>query len=242
VSTLCGASGALTPELWRDGILAASGERIALSIVHCRPGPRWVDALLGADLTQYCGVGGRLMNDPGSDAVGWAIFIMRYLRYALPQQRHETYDIPGDNAVYDRASLLQHRGAFAHGFWEPEVHRLLRAEGRRLLFDPDLRTTYYNGYRVQEFAGQRHRHGVQFGFDRARQMPAPKRWAYLAASPAIPLVFGARIVRGAWRSPDAQPHLLRALPYLGLFLCAWALGEAQGILRALFERGEGAEK
>ena len=53
---LAGDTGALIPHLWRDGIHAAGGKRVALSVVHCRPGPDWVRGLLDADLSQRSAV------------------------------------------------------------------------------------------------------------------------------------------------------------------------------------------
>lgn len=225
---LRGAQGALIPELWRDGIDAARGSRVALSVVHCRPARDWVERLRAADLETHAGIGGSFVNTPGADALGWAVFLLRYLRYTPEAPSKETGDLPGDNALYDRDAVLQYRDAFREGFWEPEVHALMLKDGKRLLFDPGLESVHANGYRTKEFVLQRFRHAVRFGRSRRRAMSAPRRALQVALAPAVPLIFGSKIVRGAWSQPAFRQPLVRSLPYLALFLHAWAAGELVG--------------
>lgn len=225
---LPGASKALIPELWRDGIDAARGDRVALSVVHCRPGADWVKTLRSADLEGFAGIGGALVNAVGSDTLGWAVFLLRYTRYTPDAPARETADLPGDNAVYDRAALVAHREAYREGFWEPEVHALLLGEGRRLLFDPALVSVHANGYGAAGFARQRFLHGVRFGRDRAASMHVLRRALQAIAAPAIPLIFGSKVLKGSLSRAEFRSPALRALPYLALFVGAWSAGELAG--------------
>jgi hypothetical protein len=231
-----GASSALIPELWRDGILAASKSRVALSIGHCKPGPGWVKTLREADLDTFAGIGGALENEAAANALGWAVYILRYSRYTPPFDARETPDLPGDNVVYDRAALLAHQAAFTEGFWEPEIHALLVKDGKRLLLDPSLVSIYVNGYGLRSFAAQRLRHGVRFGLERAGRMSLLRGLAQLTLAPLVPAVFGAKVLREAWKRPPLRAHLPAALPYLAVFVNAWALGELGGTARALYQR------
>jgi hypothetical protein len=231
-----GARSALIPELWRDGIAAATGERVALSIGHCRPAPDWVNKLRDADLATFAAIGGALENEPDSDALGWAVYILRYARFSPPFASVETADLPGDNALYDRKALLPHTPAFVDGFWEPEIHALLLKEGRRLLLDPSLISVHANGYRAWAFAKQRLRHGSRFGFDRALRMSLPRALGQIALSPLVPAVFGVKVLSQAWKRPRLRAHLPAALPHLALFVHAWSLGELGGTARALVDR------
>ncbi len=233
---LKGAPGALIPHLWRDGIDAAHGSRVALSVVHCRPAADWVERLRRADLKRYAAIGGALDNTPGSDALGWAVFLLRYLRYGPKALPKETADLPGDNAIYDRSSLLPHSAAYRHGFWEPEIHELLLEDGKSLYFDPELLSIHANGYGTLEFASQRFHHAVRFGRSRAASMGLARRAAQIALAPAVPLIFGSKIVRGAMQRSEWRKPLVRSLPYLALFLQAWAAGELVGTV--LPGRGE----
>src|SRR5579862_1290703 len=119
VTVLEAPAGSLVPHLWRDGILAAKAPRVALSVVHCRPSADWVANLIAADLDTFAGVGGAIANDRTSDARGWAIYMLRYLRYAPPFTPRETTDLPGDNVVYNRSRVMSVKETFAEGFWEP---------------------------------------------------------------------------------------------------------------------------
>ena len=60
--------GSLIPHLWRDGIIAARAEKVALGTAHCIPAADWVDRLLAADMTQTPGIGGVIENDENACA------------------------------------------------------------------------------------------------------------------------------------------------------------------------------
>jgi hypothetical protein len=233
VTPLAGAPGSLVPHLWRDGILRAEAPRVALTVVHCVPEPGWIAALLEADLVRFAGVGGAIDNDPHASACDWAVYLLRYLRYARPFPRRETSDLPGDNVVYDRSELLAHADAFADGFWEPSIHALLLDEGRALLLDPAISVVHHNGYGFLDFARVRFLHGRRYGYDRASRMSSAMRWLYLAAAPVAPIVFGAKVVRGALGRRQTRRALLLALPALSGFIASWGAGEACGVLDAV---------
>ena len=226
-------SRALTPHLWRDGILAARGKRVAITIAQHVPALDWVERLLAADLHNYVAVGGALAIERSASGGSWAAYLLRYAAYSPGGACREVADVPGDNAVYDREALLAHRSAFADGFWEPEIHARLRDEGRRLLFDPALVVTQRAELQAREFARQRLAHGTRFGFDRAVRLSGSMRLAYAVAAPAAPLILGFKVILRAWRRPELRRHLPRALPLLAVFVLAWGLGEARGALSAL---------
>ena len=231
---------ALVPEMWRDGIAASRAPRVALSVVDCLPDAGWLAALLAADLESYCAVGGAIDCDPSGDGVSLAVYLLRYARYGRPFDPLETDDLPGDNALYDRIVLLRHQGAYADGFWEPEIHALLAREGRRMLRDPAIVALHHNSYGVLEFAAQRLAHGRRFGRDRAAAMPPLRRMLYLAASPAVPFILAAKVMRIGLAGRATRQALPRAAPALGLFLLSWGAGEMRGILDAVLAGGAGA--
>jgi len=233
IQRLPGSAHSLVPQLCRDGIAAARAPRVALGVVDCLPDPDWLEALLAADLASYCAVGGAIDCDPASDSVGLAVYLLRYSRYARPFAAFETDDLAGDNALYDRQALVPHRAAYAEGFWEPEIHAKLLREGHRLLRDPAIAALHRNAYGALEFAAQRVAHGRRFGSDRARAMPALRRALYLALSPAVPLILGAKVVRLALAKRETRRALPRAAGALALFLLAWGAGEMRGIWDAM---------
>lgn len=226
-------AGALTPHLWRDGILASRAERVALTTAHCAPSAAWIAGLRAADLETYAAVGGSLFDDPESSPSSRAIYILRFAKYAPDVPQSETWDLPGDNVVYHREKLMAYAADFRDGFWEVAINRRMQREGHRLLFDPRLRLMHRNAYSPLEFARQRFEHGTHFGRTRAASMKPLTRAAYLAASPAVPAVLGSKVLR---RTIERRQDLWKAagaLPYFSLYLHAWAAGEAMGIWRAL---------
>src|SRR5262249_44016743 len=233
VRVLRGADGSVIPHLWRDGILAARGERVATTTAHCVPAADWVEALLAADLGQPAVLGGTIENDPRSDARGCAIFLQRYSAFAPPQTRHDIRDPAADNALYRRADLLRHRDLLARGFWEPSVHDRFRAEGLRLALDPNLRVIHRNRYGAGQFIRQRLAHGREFGFARASARPSAQRLLLLFLAPAVfPLLLG-RILRRALAVPALRKQLAAAWFWLPVFLLAWVAGETRGYLAAV---------
>ncbi len=235
--------GSLVPQLWRDGIDKAAAPRVALTIVHCVPQADWLRRILAADLTTWTGVGGPINQRPGSDALGWAIYLLRYTPYASaagPHALEEVDEIAGDNALYDRTALENVRSSWADGFWEPTVHSALKERGGRLAMDPNLAVLHDNGYTAVGFFVQRIRHGYQFGRSRGLGMTSVIATAYAAASPSVPLLFGRKVLGRALGLREARPHLPGALPWLTVFIGAWALGEVLGAHSALWSRRESA--
>ena len=97
-------AGALVPELWRDGIDAATGDDVALTISPMRPAPDWV-ATLRARLAEDDVVAGAIDPGDGLRLVDWAEYFCRYARDMRPFERRENPEIPGDNCAYRRELL-----------------------------------------------------------------------------------------------------------------------------------------
>jgi hypothetical protein len=236
VRVLAGPRGSLIPHLWRDGILAARHPTVALTTAHCIPDENWLPGLLQADLQAVVGIGGVIENHPDSDAKGWAIFLLRYVAFAPPQEARRVAEIAADNAAYRRAEILRHEDLLRGGFWEPSFHARFRADGLALALDPRLRVLHRNRYGARQFFGQRYAHGREFGLARASGLPRFKRWLLLALSPLLPLVFLRKILAAAIRLPRHRRQVPRAMPWLLFFLLGWGLGEARGYLESIGRR------
>ena len=139
IRVLPGLPGSLIPHLWRDGILAARHETVAITTAHCIPDENWLQCLLQADLQGVAGIGGVIENHANSDAKGWAIFLLRYIAYAPPQAARRVEEIAADNALYRRTDILGHQDLLRKGFWEPSFHARFRAAGLSLVLEPRLR-------------------------------------------------------------------------------------------------------
>src|SRR3974390_115072 len=120
VRSLRGSPGARIPHLWRDGILAAQSERVALTTPHCIPAREWVERVAALHLSENeAGVGGYFTNRAGSSPLDWAIYLLRYVRLSRPRHVPSVPHIAADNAVYRRSAILACQDLLPGGFFEP---------------------------------------------------------------------------------------------------------------------------
>ncbi|NUT00296.1 MAG: hypothetical protein HOP96_04920 [Sphingomonas sp.] len=230
----------LTPSLWSEGIERARGSRVALTTAQFVPDLNWLTRLQFADLDRWVGVGGAIDNDPKASALNWAIFFLRYSAFAPPLVAGETDEIAADNAVYDRAAILEHRDLLAEGFWEPSFHRLFRSAGRKLALDPDLVLVHHGTVTAEAFARQRYEHGGAYGIERAARGGMARNLVLLLSSPLVPPLLLARIISRIARKPAYRGKLITAFPWLVRFTLAWGRGEAGGYASTLGARRRGA--
>jgi hypothetical protein len=224
----------LVPALWSEGILRARGSRVALTTAQFVPACDWLERLQAADLRRWVGVGGAIDNDPAASARNWAIFFLRYSAFAPPLPAGETDEIAADNAVYDRAAILEHADLLREGFWEPSFHRRFRNAGKKLALDPDLVVVHHGTVSAQNFARQRYLHGRAYGIERAERAGFTRNLLLLLSSPLVPALLLGRIFIRIARRPRYRGRLLVAMPWLVRFTFAWAIGEASGYASTLF--------
>lgn len=230
----------LVPSLWSEGILRARGMRVALTTAQFVPDPKWLERLQLADLNRWVGAGGAIDNDPAASARNWAIFFLRYSAFAPPLRAGETDEIAADNAVYDRAAILEHPDLLQEGFWEPSFHRRFRAAGRKLALDPDMVVVHHGTVSARSFARQRYLHGRAYGVERAERASLGRNLLLMLSSPLVPPLLLARIVSRIARRPCYRGKLVAAFPWLVRFTLAWAMGETGGYVSTLFARRHAA--
>jgi len=227
----------LIPHLWRDGILVASHDHVAVTTAHCIPDSGWVDRLLQEDLKENVAIGGVIDIVPEVDGKAAAIQILRYIAYASPQSARVVDEIAADNAIYRRGDIIRYHDLLQQGFWEPSFHARYRAEGYKLSIDPQLKVEHRNCYSTRQFFLQRLAHGREFGLARANNLPVLKRILLAMLSPGLPILFLMKIMGRVRKKQEYRPLLLRSLPWLVVFLAGWGIGEARGYLSSL--AGEG---
>ena len=235
VRVVRGPAGSLIPHLWRDGIIAARGERVATTTAHCVPTADWVDRLIAADIDNTA-VGGVIENDANADAKARAVFLLRYAAFAPPETKRYVPELAADNAIYRRSDLLRHEDLLRFGFWEPSFHKRFRAEGIRLLLDPALRVIHRNRYTAREFIAQRFVHGKEFGLSRGREQSLARRLLLIFLAPGIFPVLMYRRVTGSCQKPELRKQLKGAWVWLAIFTLAWAAGETCGYFTSLKDR------
>lgn len=224
--------GARIPLLWRDGIEQAGAEKLALTTAQCIPSAGWIKKLLDYSLSDKdVAVGGAISNRENDNAVGRAIYLLRYVNYTQAKSSAMVDDIAADNAVYSKAAIMAHPDLLQLGFWEPSFHQRFIAEGRRMKFDNTLEVVHSNCYSVKQFCAQRYSHGVEFGRARAKSMLLFKRLIMIVLSPLIPLVFLRKILVKARCDRQFNFAPDRDFFWLMVFILAWAAGETVGYIK-----------
>jgi hypothetical protein len=221
----------LVPQLWGMGMAAARCDTVAITTAQFIPSPDWVhqirEAFAQSDAT---GIGGPIDPPRGQSLVDWAIYFQRYSTYLGWETPRASSDLPGDNAAYRRSALLRHPEFFDEGFWEPEFHRLVFADGGTLTWHPAMRVRQGGGFGFWRFIRQRFCHAMRFGRSRAVGRGLLYRLAGAGLSPLIPLIFGGKIVKRVLRARRDVGRFWAASPLLVCFLLTWAVGEALGYL------------
>ena len=224
--------GNLVPHHWRDGIDAARGEIVALTIAQMIPAPNWI-----AEIRRRLGdgdvVGGAIDPAPGIGLVDWGEYFCRYARDMQPFRERETPDLASDNAAYRRSRLDAVSDAYRNGFWEQEVNRLLAAGGTPLRQTPELVVLLGRSAGFMAFAVQRWQHGQEYGRRRGGGFSAARAALGVVATPVVPLLMTWRVVRLVIGKRKHRARLVAALPLLLTFDAVWAAGEAGGYLHTL---------
>jgi hypothetical protein len=139
-------------------------------------------------------------------------------------------DLPGENAAYRRAAVLALGVDLPRGFWEVDVHRLIRQAGDVLVRAPRAVVEYDPALSLGGMLLNRFVHGSHFGVYRVRALGWP-RWKAVLVTPLVPAVLLLRVLRRVRARGKSALWALTALPALLPLLAAWACGEAFGAAR-----------
>lgn len=221
----------LVPQLWGMAMAAARNELVAITTAQFIPASDWIQQIRqGFSAPDIQGIGGTIEPPVGRPLVDWAIYFQRYSTYLGWNAPRTSPDLPGDNAAYRRSALQQHPQFFDIGFWEPEFHRLVMADGGILSWWPQMRVRQQGGFGLGRFMRQRFSHAVRFGRSRAAGRGAAYRLAAAVLSPLVPIIFGTKITRRVLRHKQHVAMFLASAPLLACFLMVWAMGEMLGYL------------
>ena len=224
----------LIPQLWRDGIVAARSNRVALLTSHCVPSDDWLSVLKACDLEANVAVGGIIRNCDQADYVGNAVHLLRYAVFSDFDKETTVAEIAADNAIYRRNEILECPDLMKLGFWEPSYHERFRAKGLTMKIRPDLKVVHRNQYSPQQFMRQRRRHGRAFGHARAVGASSLKRGLWLIASPLAFVIHASKRTVEILRSSVLRSAYFASAPLLYLFMLNWNWGEAKGYADAFF--------
>ena len=216
------------PRLRAAGIASATSPIVAMTTEGSAPGAGWYAALLRAHADRPDAVGGAIENGSTGRLIDWAVFLCEYGRYMTPLPPEPRSDLPGQNVSYSRAALASIGDLVERGTWEPLWHWRLAAGGARLVRDGSLVVILRKRFTFSGFVRERFDYGRSFAAQRTADAPAARRALFAAGCLVLPLVVLARMLRDLLPKRRHRSELLRSLPYLAIFACVWAAGEAVG--------------
>lgn len=227
--------GALVPELWRDGIDLARAPIVAITIAPMVPPADWVDSIM-REHERHDAVGGAIDPAPGLRRVDWAEYFCRYARDIPPFDAAERDDVAGDNASYKRALLVEQHQYLRTGFWEPVIHPVLRDRGVGLWHTPAMLTRLGRSSGFAAFARQRLSHGRLYPKQRGGAFSKRRHMIGVGASPLVPFLMTARVLRNVFAKKRYRTQAIAALPLIFAQNVVWAYAEARGHLDLLLAR------
>jgi hypothetical protein len=220
--------GTTIPEMRAAGLRRARGSAIAVIEDHVIVPPDWPRRLLdglagGADV-----VGGSVQNAATESTVDWAAFLCEYSHMLAPTGGDRVEGLTGNNVVYRRRLVEKYAWVLEQGRWEDQLHAAMRNDGVALTCRPDIVVAHKMHYRIRDYVSQRYLYARSYAGMRRAEMATARRAAFALGAVALPPVLFARIVNRVRASGRHRAELMRSLPLLVLFVCAWAAGEAVG--------------
>ena len=215
------------PEMRYAAFSSARAPSVAVIEDHVLVPRGWARALLDAQQGDDVVVGGAVRNAATSRLVDWAAFLCEYSHLLPPLADGASTWVTGNNTVYPR-HLLAEYGAEAAGKWENELHDALRRHGITLLMRPAITVDHKKHYSIGEYVSQRYLYARSYAGARFATAGWATRVVAGAAACALPPVLLYRIVARVLAKGQYRAELVKSLPLLLVFVCAWAAGEAVG--------------
>jgi Glycosyl transferase family 2 len=219
------------------GVRAARAPYVHIGETHAFPHPDWAERLIKSLDETWTAVVSGIQNANAEGAISWANLLNDYGPWLAHLPEGEIGSTPPYNTAFERSFALHavdlDEHAFSGGF---DLTALLRSGGHRVLFQPAARIDHVNVSLGSHWLGQRYTAARAHAGVRSRDWPRARRIAYALASPLIPVVLAARLVRPliaaerAWRLPRLTA------PAMLVGLAAEACGEFTA-----FIAGESAE-
>lgn len=216
------------PDLRVLGFDAAAAPSIAVIEDHVIVPPGWAKQLLDAQRSYGPVVGGAVVNAATGRLVDWAAFLCEY-SHCIPPLPAGTVDwLTGNNVIYPRALLEQHRAVLGGGRWENHLHESFRRGGVTLVCRPEITVGHKKHYTVGEYLAQRFWYARSYAGARVAGARLGKRLAFGLAAFALPPLLFYRTVTRVLQKGRHRRELVQSVPLLALFVSSWALGEVVG--------------
>jgi hypothetical protein len=222
---------ATIPQMRAVAFAASTADAVAVIEDHVIVPKGWANALLAAMNGSKRIVGGSVENAATERLSDWAAFLCEYSHCINPLPSGATTWLTGNNVVYPKTLLDEFKDVIAEGAWENRLHDAMRDAGVALVCHPEIVVGHKKHFSITEYLGQRYLYARSYAGARMRGRSLGPRLAYAAAAFALPPLLLWRTVSRVVSKRRHIGHLVRSLPLLALFVCAWAAGEVVGYAR-----------
>ena len=220
--------GTTIPDMRALAISRALASRVAVIEDHVIVPHGWARSLVDAQARYGGVVGGAVCNAATERVVDWAAFLCEYGHLLPPLRSGRAEFLTGNNTIYPRVLLEAQRPALEAGRWEDYLHRELHRVGIVLTCCPEIVVAHKKHYTIVEYLTQRYWYARSFAGSRIAGRPVPIRLAYGCAALLLPPMLWMRTLGRIWTKRQHRRELVRSLPLIGLFVCAWGVGETVG--------------
>lgn len=219
---------ATIPEMRDVGFREASAPAVGVLEDHVLVRDGWAREMLSSLASGAQVVGGPVENAATDTLMDWASFLCEYSHCVPPLPSGNVDWLPGNNVVYSREILGRYGDVIAEHKWENRLHDAIRDGGTPLVCRPDIVVDHKKHFSFAEYMSQRYLYSRSYAGARVKGAPLPKRLVYAAASLVLPPVLFYRTVTRIRAKGRHQEHLAPSLPYVAVFVLAWAWGEFVG--------------
>jgi glycosyltransferase involved in cell wall biosynthesis len=222
------ARGATIPQMRAQAIRAATAPWIAVIEDHVMTPPGWARAMLDAADEDHPVVAGSVDNAANESLLDQACFLTEYSAALPPLPSGPSEGLVGNNVVYSAALLRKHDAVLDEGRWENYLHDAFKQDGVVLECRPEICVGHKKHYSFMEYFTQRYLYSRAYAGMRASGAPRAKRLLLGAAALALPPLLFVRTVRNVLSKGGHTGTLIKSLPLIAVFCCAWGVGEAVG--------------
>jgi len=223
-------AGTTIPHMRALGVDAAEAPVIGVIEDHVLVRPGWALQMLKAVEDGAHIVGGSVENGATDTVCDWASFLCEYSHCLPPLPAGEVDWLTGNNVVYTRTLLDEHRAILDEHKWENRLHDAIRDSGTPLVCHPEIVVDHKKHFTLGEYLYLRYQYSRSYAGARIDGQPLSKRMFYAAASLALPPVLFYRTFSRIREKGRHTEWLGKSVPYLAVFVVAWALGEMVGYL------------
>lgn len=220
---------ATIPAMRAVGIAACTAPVVGVTEDHVLMRPGWARAMLDAVEEGHPVVGGPVENGATDTVMDWASFLCEYSHCLPPLPEGEVDWLPGNNVVYSRELLEEHRAVLEEHKWENRLHDAIRESGTPLVCRPVV-VDHKKHFTFREYLYLRYQYSRSYAGARVRGASPLKRLIYGVGALALPPVLLYRTISRIRSKGRHTEWLAPSVPYIAIFVVAWAWGEAIGAL------------